>query len=43
MSPEFLSGWEGLSLSILAGLEHPPNEFEVEHYIDRVMRDLGVE
>jgi hypothetical protein len=38
-----LAGWESQSLNVLAGLWKPPDELEVDHYVERMMRELGVE
>lgn len=36
------AGWDALPLAILAGLDKPPNEFEVERYLREAMDELGV-
>lgn len=36
-------GWESPALEVLAGLEKPPNEFEVDRYVERALSELGVE
>jgi hypothetical protein len=38
-----VAGWESPSLNVLGGLAKPPNEFEVDRYVERMMQGLGVE
>lgn len=38
-----VAGWESRSLEVLAGLDKPPNEFEVDRYVERALSELGVE
>jgi hypothetical protein len=38
-----VAGWESPSLEVLAGLDRPPNEFEVDRYVERALSELGVE
>lgn len=38
-----VAGWESPSLEVLAGLDKPPNEFEVDRYVERALSELGVE
>jgi hypothetical protein len=37
------SGWDSPALQVLAGLDKPPNEFEVDRYVERMLSELGVE
>lgn len=37
------AGWESTRLNMLAGIARPPNEFEVERLVERILEDLGVE
>lgn len=37
------SGWDSNALQVLAGLDKPPNEFEVDGYVERMLSELGVE
>ena len=37
-----VGGWDSPSLRILAGLEKPPNEFEVDHFVARLAHELGI-
>lgn len=37
------AGWQSDGLAILAGLAKPPNGFEVDRYVERMMVELGVE
>jgi hypothetical protein len=38
-----VAGWESQSLNVMAGLSKPPNEFEVDEYVERMMKELGVQ
>lgn len=38
-----VAGWDSLSLEMLAGLDKPPNDFEVDRYVERALAELGVE
>jgi hypothetical protein len=38
-----LAGWDATSLSVLAGLGKPPNEFEVDAYVTRLAAELKLE
>jgi hypothetical protein len=38
-----VAGWESQSLNVLAGLAKPPNDFEVDRYVERMMAELGIE
>ena len=37
-----VAGWESRSLNVLAGLAKPPNEFEVDEYVGRMLKELDV-
>ncbi len=38
-----VAGWDSPALEVLAGLDKPPNDFEVDRYVDRALSELGVE
>lgn len=38
-----VAAWDSPSLEVLAGLDKPPNEFEVDRYVERALSEMGVE
>jgi hypothetical protein len=38
-----VAGWDSPSLRVLAGLEKPPNEFEVDRYVTQVAQELRID
>jgi hypothetical protein len=42
-SDALAAGWHSRSLAILAGLDDPPNEFEVDRYARAALGELGAE